>query len=132
MRTRCNNPNFPAYPSYGGRGISICPEWDDFWVFVSDMGECPEGFTLDRIDIDGDYTPDNCRWASRSNQQFNRRDYSKSTQYIRTTPDGFRVQITLLPGMQHTRHFVSFENAQDYKSDCMFEREVHRLLGKYD
>jgi len=73
MRQRCLNPNFPKYPRYGARGITICPEWDDFWTYVSDVGQCPSpGLTLDRVNNDGDYEPGNIRWATQKQQANNR------------------------------------------------------------
>lgn len=72
MRNRCNNPNYRAYHRYGGRGIKVCNRWDDFWAFVRDMGERPEGFTIDRKDNDGDYEPSNCKWSSYSEQMNNK------------------------------------------------------------
>ena len=73
MRTRCNNSNVPHYKNYGGRGITICPEWDDFSVFLRDMGECPPGLSIERINNDGNYEKGNCCWADRLTQRLNQR-----------------------------------------------------------
>lgn len=77
LRERCNNPKHKDYKNYGGRGITVCPEWDDFWQFVEDMGERPEGCSIDRINNDGGYSKDNCRWATRLQQAANKRPYPK-------------------------------------------------------
>lgn len=73
-KNRCLNANHHAYYDYGGRGITICDEWLTFEGFYKDMGECPEGMSLDRIDVNGNYEKKNCRWSTRSEQQRNRRD----------------------------------------------------------
>ena len=74
MRKRCNNPSHNAYHNYGGRGITICPEWDDFAVFAADMGLHPgKGWSLEREKNDQNYCKANCRWATRAAQQRNTR-----------------------------------------------------------
>lgn len=74
MINRCTRATFVQFRDYGGRGITICERWlHSFEAFLADMGEPPVKHTLDRIDNDGNYEPDNCRWATRTVQRSNQR-----------------------------------------------------------
>jgi len=82
MIRRCNNPTDKDYPRYGALGVTVCPKWLDYKVFATDMGE-PEGTqTLDRIDTYGNYTRNNCRWASVTTQ-------NRNTRVRRSSKSGF-------------------------------------------
>lgn len=77
MRARCLNSNNVGYQHYGGRGITIDPRWDSFENFLADMGEKPNGLTLDRKDVNGNYVASNCRWATPFEQIHNRRSVTE-------------------------------------------------------
>lgn len=84
MRDRCRNPKNPAYKNYGAKGVKVCDRWcnestDSFWNFIEDMGRRPKGYSLDRIDPNGDYCPENCRWVDRHTQNTNYRNIQSDT-----------------------------------------------------
>lgn len=107
MRRRCLNENHSKYPSYGGRGITICQKWLSFEGFLEDMGEKPHGLTLDRIDNDKGYFLENCRWATRKQQARNRRKSKEpitwrgKTQYLSDWADELGFNWALLWNRLH-------------------------------
>lgn len=98
MRTRCADKD---NPNYGGRGITVCSEWGDYDLFFRDMGECPIGYSLDRVDNNKGYTPDNCRWATvrqqLNNQRRNRRiSFNGKTQTLSYWAEELGVSLDTL------------------------------------
>lgn len=73
MHDRCGNPQSDSYKNYGGRGITVCDRWKDIRAFTADMGDRPKGYSLERIDNDGNYEPGNCKWIPKGKQVRNRR-----------------------------------------------------------
>lgn len=85
MKQRCLNPVNPRYAEWGGRGIVICERWrTSFDNFFADMGLCPPGQSIERIDNDGNYEPGNCKWASGSEQQRNKKNNHYAEAFGRT------------------------------------------------
>lgn len=78
MMTRCFNKNRDSWACYGGRGISVCERWRDFSKFLEDMGDKPIGYSIDRINPDGNYEPENCRWIPNNEQGKTTRKYYAS------------------------------------------------------
>lgn len=99
MLARCRNKNDPAYPRYGGRGIEVCDRWsgdEGFKNFLTDMGERPNGLSLDRVDNSKGYLPENCRWATAKEQAGNTRNInllSIDIEWVRAHPEKSRKEL---------------------------------------
>jgi hypothetical protein len=116
-RQRYSNSKSPAYKDYGGRGITMCKEWSNsFESFFNDMGECPQGFSLDRLNNDLGYFKDNCHWASKSYQGYNRRKDNRNTSgktgvSFMNTKNKWRAYITVNSKQINLGLFISFQEA---------------------
>lgn len=101
MHQRCENPNNKDYKNYGGRGITVCEEWLKFENFLEDMGEAPKGLQIDRINNNGDYCKENCRWATRKEQARNKRNnhyetYNNETKCLPIWSEEFGINYSTL------------------------------------
>jgi hypothetical protein len=123
MNKRCYSPNEPSYPHYGGRGITICEAWrTDFSAFLRDMGEPPPGHSIERDDVDGNYEPKNCRWATCAEQSNNAR-----SNVMIATPDGAvtMAEFARLHGLDYKKFKERVRAGATDMSGVKFE-----ILGK--
>lgn len=121
MKQRCNNPDSRDYKNYGGRGIKYCEKWETFEGFFEDMGMCPDGLSLERIDNDGHYSKENCKWATRKEQNNNRRD---NTTFIINGKKVTRTQIQETLGW--TRDMYR-RRQEKYGTDWIIEKYIDKI-----
>lgn len=125
MKQRCNNENSVEYENYGGRGIKVCERWnssDGFANFYKDMGSCPDNHTLDRIDVNKGYSPENCRWATWSIQAANKNRVGKTSKYLGVSKLGEKWKAELIV---NRKRYYSIHKTEDeaYSARLDMERE---------
>ena len=135
MKQRCNNPNHPKYPGWGGRGISVCDRWSDSFInFMEDMGEPPTPqHSLGRIDNNGNYEPGNVRWETPAQQAQSRRRHTNNRttnpmRNIKFRHGNYQVRVQVnYKSSTHT--FTSLGDAQEWRDEIHYENSFHRELG---
>lgn len=131
MKQRCINLNDAHYSSYGGRGITVCDRWKESYLnFLEDMGLCPDGLTLDRINNNGNYSLDNCRWATRTQQCYNQRGWAKSATKIKgvyETSSGYMASIGINKKSVYLGSFRDKAEAQIARK--LAENKIYKALN---
>lgn len=140
-RDRCYNTNYIEYEYYGGRGITVCERWlevggQGFVNFLGDMGERPEGMTLDRINVDGHYCKENCRWASLSDQSFNKRTLKTNTTgktgVYKTKQYGhYTAMIGVKRELIYLGYYILFEDAIKAREEAEMKYYGYLKHGSY-
>jgi len=132
MLQRCSRPTRADWPRYGGRGITVCERWHRFENFLDDMGTCPAGLSLDRINNDGNYEPGNCHWATLEQQMSNRRPNGGELHggAKLTVDDVIAIRTLVRYGMTHRALGSMFGVSHTNVGDIVRYQEWRRLLRR--
>jgi hypothetical protein len=132
MLQRCSSPTRSDWPRYGGRGITVSARWHRFQNFLDDMGVCPPGLSLDRINNDGNYEQGNCRWATLEQQTRNRRQNGGELHWNAklTVRDVVAIRKLARDGMTHRALGSMFGVSHTNIGDIVRRKEWRRLLVK--
>lgn len=134
MLARCNNPKNKSYKNYGAKGIKVCKRWSlpmprGFDNFVEDMGDCPEGFSLERINNDRGYMPSNCKWASIKEQSVNKTSNNKVTiEGVTKTLSQWSEDFECSP-YRVQKAIKVYSNLKDIKEYCKSELYINNKSG---
>ena len=130
MIQRCHNPNHKFYYRYGGRGISVCSRWrNDFKNFLSDMGERPIGLTIERVNLNGDYSPENCVWADWSKQNLNK---NNAIRILHLGKELTMKEYADLHGISYQAVAKQVQRAKKSKRNALLNGSVIRRTAKVD
>ena len=132
MRHRCRRD-----PNYVERGITVCERWNDFTLFLEDMGEKPAGLSIERVVNDSHYCPTNCVWANRSTQNNNRRlprflkfiRGNDPMRYIVKRGNSYCLSICIRKGVRYNSSSLSLDEMLTERANCEMERQMFHLLG---
>lgn len=131
MRERCNNPNDILYPKYGGNGIKVSERWDSsFKDFYKDMGDCLDGFTIDRIDTSKGYYKENCRWSSNFVQSRNKRSFTGTSKYkgVQFENSSQKWIVTMTVGHLRSKKVGRYED--EYHAAQVYNMVSEEIFGK--